>query len=58
MAQPAEGFHEEWQQYITEAEYGTEECDECGDEFADGETYWSRDDEFLCESCFAEWRED
>ncbi len=58
MPQPADGYADGWQQYTVEAEYDDKVCDKCGDELADGETYWTRDDEILCEFCFAEWREE
>lgn len=58
MAKSEDGYHESWAQYTTEAEYGVETCDGCDEDMADGETYWTRDDEVLCESCFGEWREE
>lgn len=58
MAKPADGYSEGFQQYEAEADDGLELCDDCDVEFVVGDTYWTRDDEVLCESCFAEWREE
>lgn len=58
MAQAAEGYVDGWAQYRVEPEDADEICDECNVDLADGETYWTRDDEILCETCFSEWQEE
>lgn len=58
MGKPVDGYTEGWAQYQLETEYGIETCDECNVDIRGGETYWTRDDEVMCETCFAEWQEE
>lgn len=54
----ADGYSDGWQQYIAEADDDVEECSECALNFEEGASYWSREDELLCEGCFAEMRDE
>jgi len=58
VPQLASGFYEGWQQYTVEPDDDVEVCDECSTDPQAGETYWAREDDILCEGCFAEWRDE
>ena len=58
MAKTADGFSDGWIQYVVEPDDPVWVCDECGTDPQEGDTYWAREDDVLCEACFQEWRED